>query len=126
MDRVLARKIGTAAEKAMRTIADRYGVAFVDRGGRYGHDTLTIKIELADIQNGEVQSRAVTDFKRLASRYGLEPDDLGTEFRSGGYWYIITGLNTRAPKYPIKCERKFDGKGYKFTEAQVAFALRRD
>lgn len=125
MNRVQARQIGEAVEVAVKEAIEGMGVAYVTRRGRFGLNDLTIKLEFADVQNGEVQSRAVTDFKRLCSRYGLEADDLGTTFISNGVEFEITGLNTRAPKYPIKATRVFDGKGYKFTEAQVRFAMNR-
>lgn len=125
MNRVQARQIGDAVEAAVKEAIKGMGVAYVGRRGTFGLNDLNIKLEFADVKGGEVQSRAVTDFKRLCSRYGLEPDDLGREFVSGGVIYTIVGLNTRAPKYPIKCTRQYDGRGFKFTEAQIRFALER-
>lgn len=63
-------------------------------------------------------------FEALAEEYGLSPDDFGREFSTGQEWFRVAGINPRRPKYPISATRLLDGKGYKFTAANVAMLLK--
>ena len=63
-------------------------------------------------------------FEALADEYGLSPDDFGREFSTGQEWFRVAGINPRRPKYPISAKRLVDGKGFKFTAANVAMLLK--
>jgi hypothetical protein len=63
-------------------------------------------------------------FEALAEEYGLSPDDFGREFSTGQEWFRVAGINPRRPKYPISATRLVDGKGFKFTAANVAMLLK--
>jgi len=63
-------------------------------------------------------------FEALAEEYGLSPDDFGREFSTGQEWFRVAGINPRRPKYPISAKRLVDGKGFKFTAANVAMLLK--
>jgi hypothetical protein len=62
------------------------------------------------------------DFKRYASRYGLQATDLGRSFTQRRSTFTIVGLVPSRPKYPILVENQ-NGKRYKFPASKVAALL---
>lgn len=102
---------------------------------RYTRDTtfpLTTKIELSTTNtDGSVETTEARNFRKHAVRYGLNPDDLGKTFTHKNHRkgttdkYKITGLNTRAPKYPISATCESTGESYKFPPDLVKRALAR-
>jgi hypothetical protein len=118
IDKAFLRSFTGDAQKALTEIADKYGISISYKGGSYARDggNATIKFEIAapDATTGEALTREAQDFKRFATDYGFEPEDLGTEFTVRGTVYKIAGLKTRRPKYPISAVRVKDGRSFKF------------
>jgi hypothetical protein len=73
-----------------------------------------------DATTGIVASPEREDFTKMATMYGLTPDDLDAKFTHRGTTYKITGLKTRRPKFPISVVRVSDNKGFKFPDSVVA------
>jgi len=63
------------------------------------------------------------NFKLLASRYGLKPEDLGKTFWVRRTRYKIVGLKPSRPAYPIDAIRVNDQARFKFPADGVAEAL---
>ena len=86
---------------------------------------ITFKFEVsATNEDGTVETKEASDFKKLASIYGLSPDDLGREFTTyDGKTFKITGLKTTRRKYPISAT--MNGKSYKFPAEQIKQHLQR-
>ena len=83
---------------------------------RYTETDATFKLEVSAIsEDGEVLTAEAQAFRRNASLYGLEPDDLGMEFSSRGEAFTLIGLRPRSRKYPM-VGRRSDGKVFKFSE----------
>lgn len=115
--------LGTAFERELKEIGDKYGVTVKYGGGRYGGSTGEIKLRL-DVQDaGSGQSGREQEFKMFAAWYDLQASDFGREFWSRGEKFRIVGVNRSAPKYPIICERVRDGASFKFTAFAVKTAL---
>jgi hypothetical protein len=75
-------------------------------------------------ENGIVASKEASDFKRLASKYGLSPDDLGKEFVGvNGKKFKLLGCKPRSSKYPLVAEEVGSGKKFKLTTAAVCKGL---
>jgi len=122
-DKATCREVGDAIEQALKSVAVKYGINIRKGNGRFSPDTLDLKIHCARVQGGKVLSKEASDFKRLASLYGLKPSDLGRTFTAGNGTYKITGLNTKAHKYPINATKVTTGAGFKFPEKRVKLLL---
>lgn len=79
------------------------------------------------IPTKDAETPMALDFKTKCLKYGLVPDDLGAEFRSGlnNDMHKIVGLKPRNRKYPIITKNLRDGKQYKFPASVVREALGR-
>lgn len=62
-------------------------------------------------------------FEVMAPEYGLQPQDFGREFWSGGHRFRIAGIEPRRPKYPVSATRLPDGARYKFPAEKVVTLL---
>ena len=126
--RANVRDITDEIEKALRPIAEKYGVALDRKGRSFYRDSMPVMFQMLVTEkgaDGTVISAKDKDFKRHCSLVGLEPDDLGREFELRGETYQITGLNLRAKRFPITGKRCRDGKGFKFHDSDVKRALGR-
>ena len=89
---------------------------------RHGFDIqFRIGIPMPD---GSLFSHDKALFEVLAPSFGLEPSDHGRIFRTDGEAFRITAINPNRPKYPISVERVADGRGYKFSAANVVTCLK--
>ena len=116
------------SEEALEVLQDHFGdrVVVKREGGQYGSTHCTIKFQFAKVTEEGAMTAERKAFENYAARHGLDPDDFGREFRTyRGGTYRITGLNTRARKYPIQAEHVGTGKMYKFPAQQVKDALAR-
>ena len=116
MDRASVKMLATAVEQAMKQVADDFGVTFAYKGGTYDPATgvFTPKGQFSLPDSGR---RA---FERDAYQFGLTADQFGATFVSNGQEFRVTGINTRAPKYPIKATCLLSGKPYKFPASVVS------
>ena len=79
------------------------------------------KVEFGQVDpaTGIASSPERDEFTKMASLYGLTPDDLDAKFNHRGTTYKITGLKTGRPKFPISVVRVRDNKGFKFPDSTV-------
>lgn len=126
MDKQAARSLMESLKTFLEPFEEEHDVKVTVGGGKFDNTTLTVKLELAELtESGEALSRATNDFKRLASSFGLSPDDLGKEFRDGIRSYKIVGLKPRSYRYPVIAESLSDKKKYKFAAESVKMYLNR-
>lgn len=104
--------------KALVPAEQKFGVKFAFRGGRFDSTTATVKLEIATVSDGQVNTREMADFLHYAPMFGVKAEDLGRQFTTMGRTYTLVGLNPRGNKYPFICERS-DGRQFKFTEKQI-------
>ena len=122
INRAFLRVFTSDAKTALAAVASKHGVSVEYKGGSFAVDggNAILKFEIAAPNaQGETLSREAEVFKRHAKEYGFKPEDLGTEFESGGETYQIIGLKRRSPKFPILASRVRDRKTYKFAPEQI-------
>ena len=120
-DKAICKAVGADIEKALNSVAVKYGINIKRGNGKFSGNTLDLKIHCACVKGGKVMSKEASDFKTMASLYGLKPSDLGRSFTIGSGTFKITGLNTKAHKYPINASK--NGSGYKFPASSVKLLL---
>lgn len=121
-------KLAGEAERALQTVAQKYGLKLTYKGGSYGSTQCALKFEFAVVNgDGIAETREAVDFRRAARLYGLEAEDLGRIFKSfAGDRFKIVGLSARAKRYPILAERVRDGARFKFPHREVQIQLGRN
>ena len=99
------------------------GIKFHAGNCSYKRKEFTFKLEgrLPD-SDGEFIPKEHTDFIVGAWRLGLEPEDLGREFKFRDEIFTIDGLKPRATKYQI-LGKGANGKRYKFKANDVEKGL---
>ena len=108
----------------LKALGKKLGIEIRAGRGKYSSTNFTLKLEMSVMDGGEVITKEAVAFKELASLYGFKKSDLGKSFMSNGKKFTITGLNTRAKKYPINAVSEF-GASYKFTANRVQDLLKR-
>ena len=114
--------------EALEPIAEKYGLTLDRKGKSYQHEALPVMYQflIKEIgEDGNELTAAGKDFISHASLYGLEPSDLGKEFRRSGNTYKITGFKPRSHKLPVLGQDVKTGKTFKFTVEDVKLALKR-
>jgi len=122
-DKLNCGAVSSDIEKALKSVAIKYGINIRTGNGKFTKDTFDLKLNIARVVSGKVISKEVNDFKKLASIYGLKASDLGRTFSTAGREFRITGLNTKAHKYPIMAECIKSGGSYKFPVKNVKLLL---
>lgn len=126
-DRATVRQILAECEEALRPVAEKHGLTLDRKGKTYYQDALPVMFQLLITkldEDGNVLTADAKAFQQQAFLYGLEPSDLGREFRSRGDTFRITGLRPRSRKYPILAENVKTGKTYKFHAETVKAGLK--
>jgi hypothetical protein len=114
--------------KTVREILDRHLAAAAKEAGlesaqlgrgSFNGGACTFKLEIV---KAGAQSKEAADFVQHA-KFGmlgdLKPEHLGATFTANGESFTVKGMNRKARKRPIICERA-DGKLFVFDEAAVA------
>jgi hypothetical protein len=126
IDKATAKALSDECALALQAVAAEHDLELVPKGGNFGPSELNMRFQLRSTEtddDGNRITRESENFKRLASTYGLSPDDLGREFGSSRGRYKITGLVPRRPKYPIQATCLRTGKSFKFRVADVLRAF---
>jgi len=124
-DRTNVKTIREFIEESIKRetfLNEQLNVEIGDLRASYTDDVIKFTFEVSTRnEDGSVNSKEASSFKALAREYGFEPSDLGREFTSlnDGKRFRIIGLNTRARKMPIICERLEDGGRYKFPSSNI-------
>lgn len=127
MDRATVRQINKEAEKAMREIAEKYGLVLEPKTARYTNSDVVLKFKCLvkeTTEDGEVLDTDAKNLKRYAFRHGLGEDAYGKEFVQAGDTFRITGYKPKGRKYPIIAENVKTGKKYKFPLTSIQFYLK--
>lgn len=112
-------------ESALATVEKQHGVSF-----KFGRLTFTdnefggkLQCFSASDSKGNAVNIDKQNFESKAWMVGVDKSAFGKTFRSNGRKFTITGLNTRAKKYPIQAST-VGGKRYKFSVSQLPQNLR--
>ena len=115
IDKAAAKMIADQSVKALEAVAEELGVNVRYKGGSYDSSTgvFTPKFEFS------LEDSARLAFERDAWRFDLTPEHFGKRFLFRGEVYQIQGINTRAPKFPIKAWNVKTRKNFKFPVAAI-------
>lgn len=106
--------------KALLPVEIKYNIVIRGAGGSWTSNNMTMKFTASvKSTDGDVQSPEIVAFRQSAFALGLQPTDLGREFRHRGTKYKLVGYHSRRPKFPMVGERVTDGKRFKFPIAAV-------
>ena len=120
MDKANVESMRAYLETMLTGFEEHFGVQVNVGRITYSPNNCKIPLQVSDVtEDGFVASKEAMDFKNLACTYGLEADMLGKQFELRGTKYELTGLNTRAHKFPFSCRRVKDGKGFKMNVDSV-------
>ena len=99
IDKDLIKQMRVEVLQALSAIATRHGLNVEQqRNVSYNSDSFGIKYTFS---NADIDL-ARKDFESKCWKYsGLKPEHYGATFQDGNDTIVVTGLNTRAPKYPI-------------------------
>lgn len=112
---------------AIAGVCEKHDVVIGGSRATFGGDTacsvkLTFHAREAD---GTVISPDSLAFTKFAHLFGLEPGDLGETFLSQGETFRITGLRTKAKRYPVIATNVQTGRSFKFSTHVVRNGLPR-
>lgn len=108
MNRRTVQVLDAEVRAALEPVAQKHGLTLSMRGGFSSHECrLTVTFELP------------AAVKEKAALLGLGEEVVGKLFKYGTRTYRVTGLNPRAPSYPIEAERVPDGKRFRFPAVVV-------
>jgi len=128
IDRSAVAEINKATEQALKEVAERLGINVKVGGGKFDPETGTFtpkvifSVEGADKNEWD---RTVGLIYSNHPKQWLTEDDFGAVITLNGKKYQLTGINLRAPKFPINAKCLSDGKYYKLTEAGVKRSMGR-
>jgi len=109
IDKILLQKVRDEISHCLEPLGEKHGIELKLGSCNYSFDNFTMKLEGSLVgDDGVVLTKEAVDFKKYAHWHGLVPEDLGKSFVHTNVVYTITGLKTRAKKYPIIIE---DNKG---------------
>lgn len=118
------KKINRAACKTIRTELDaeleelgkRLGLTIKAGNASFGDTSVTFKVDCVL----EGVDKAKEEFARDCFLYNLPETAYKAEFQHGGKTWILEGLKTRSPKYPIIASKKGEDGKYKLPESAIA------
>jgi len=113
-------------DKALAAVEAKHNIKF--NFGRITYETgvnFRGKLEAVATNDrcGNSVDPAQVNFERNAMFVGVKKDAFGQKFTSNRKQFTITGINTRAKKYPIQGETA-NGRRYKFPVSQLPASLR--
>ena len=114
MTKANARIINEAAMEALKQVAETYGLQVSE--GRGGYDPTGGTFDKKYTFTIPTEDGIPADFRRLASMFGMKPEDYGRTFTTHQGTYSICGISPRSRKYPILATSADNGKTYKFRE----------
>ena len=113
IDRTSLRQMNSDINKAIQTVAEKYGVSMKTTNSTYSSANATTKVAISVIgENGTVKTPESQNFIIYKEVYGIKKN-LGDKFIANGTTYTISGLKPNSRKYPVLGTRA-DGKVYKF------------
>lgn len=106
---------------ALDSISKKYGVTIGTSGVRYSDGFADIKLHVALIIDGEIETKDAMEFRQLAHLFDLSPTDLHKSFDFRGQSYKIVGLKS-GRRQPIIAKRA-DGKSFCFDSKLVKASI---
>ena len=128
VDRSTVKMILEDAREALASVADKHGVVLERKHCTYSSTEIPVAFKFVvpeRTEDGEAIDPKETEFRRLAQRFGLEPDDYGRLFKTYNGVYRVSGIKPRGKKYNVLGDHINSGKTYKFPSSAVVDGLER-
>ena len=123
-DQDVCRLVAAQFEKALQAVAQDLGVSVRYRGGQFSDAVYTMKIEVGVMAgDGDPWTRERENLFRLGELIGIPKHKIGAVFTLSGVEYRLTGMRTRAGRFPLIAERTDDGRRFKFGIERVQEAM---
>ena len=112
-------------DAALAAVEKQHGVSFKLGNIRFTDNDFRCKLECfsASDNSGNAVNVDKQNFESKAFLVGVKTTSFGKTFTSRGRKFTITGINTRANKYPIQASTA-NGKRYKFPVTSLPANLR--
>lgn len=113
------------ARAALAPVAERHGLVLQRKHCSYQSSEAPVAFKFVvpeRNEDGSAISPSETEFRRYASRFGLDPESFGQAFNYNGVDFRICGIKPKARRLPVLA-RNFDGKVYSFTAKVVLSGL---
>ncbi|MAG24504.1 hypothetical protein CMI47_02895 [Candidatus Pacearchaeota archaeon] len=127
IDGTTVKIVLASCQEALEMVAEEHGLTLVRKYCTYRDNEMPVAFKLLvperDEQTGAAIDPGESEFRRLASRYGLEASHYGRTFSTFRGTYRISGIKPKARKYPILATCTETGRTYKFLAAQVEKAM---
>jgi hypothetical protein len=128
VDKNTVQLILDESREALSAVAEKHGITLKRKSCTYdpvkGEVPVAFKFIVHQLdEDGSVIDPMESEFKKLATYYGLTPDDYGREFQTFNGRYRLKGIKTRAKKYPFLAEDVVTGKMFKFGRQQIMHSL---
>ena len=125
-DKLNLKEVRDEIDKALIPVGQRFGITLNIENINYTPAQFSTKLKglIATQQatGGGKDAANQTAFEMNCERFGLLPTDFGLTFLTNGDRYTVVGINAKAPKYPIICEKE-DGSRYRLTARTVKEGL---
>jgi len=120
-DKKNVQEVLDACKEALELVAEEYGVVLQRKHCTYQYNEVPIAFKLIipeRADDGSAVAPEETEFRKYASRFGLDPNFYGEMFKTYSGVYRVSGIKPKSRKYPVLGERVTDGRVFKF-QAQV-------
>ena len=127
IDGTTVKIVLASCQEALEMVAEEHGLTLVRKYCTYRDNEMPVAFKLLvperDEQTGATIDPGESEFRRLASRYGLEASHYSRTLSTFRGTYRISGIKPKARKYPILATCTETGRTYKFLAAQVEKAM---
>jgi hypothetical protein len=107
IDKMLVQDVRDEVIQALRAIAARHGLDVEQQKNvTYYDDHFGIKYTFTDASIDVAKN----EWEKKCWKYGLQAKHYGLTFTNGSDTITLTGINTRAPKYPIQFTKNGVGR----------------
>jgi len=123
MDRNATKLLAAETDKALKAVAEQFGLTYVPGSFRYDPTVGNLKGSFTLAIAGAEAAKFARD---LNSLYGttVTAEDFGAEFMSRGQKFRLDGVNLRAPKFPFMGTEIATNKKFRFSQSAVESALK--
>lgn len=119
IDTNVCRMLSQEIEKAVKPVAEKYGLEIKVASGSYHSLEFRPKVVVSVISETGIP----VGFPSTARLIGLPEDCYGKTFRQGSRQFKITGIELRRPKMPVSAQDVLTGKGFKFSVNSILRGL---
>ena len=118
-DRANLKALEFDLERVLAAVGAKHGIKIERKSGRFSASQFSFMVEAQIIDESGASVAEKYKWYLYCGMFGLEKDQFGTIFYHSRDAYEITGVNPRAPKFPINAKRVSDGRLMRFQAGSV-------